>query len=175
MLVILFYLILAFSSNTPRLGQSDWFDRRLRSSEIFFHHPREFNWLARSFRTHLERMNQYYDEDQDITLDFKKYIFEYGPAFHQGNIGSEIVRAILSRGAISLIVQEGQWYLRVNIPILLPYHTVINVPPDRKERLITRIKNEISEISQRGGVGGGWTVFYYEGADTFDILIEAWP
>ena len=168
-LIILFYLLLLLVV-TPdtQLGQSDWFDRRPQSPEIFFHHPRSLNWLARSFRTHLERKSQYYNKDQDITSDFKRYIFD-GETFYRR---CESTRGIFSRGAVSLIVQEGQWYLRVNIPILLPHHTIINMPPDRRERLISLFQNEVVRRSQ---LEGGWTIFYDKGADTFDILIEVNP
>ena len=175
-LAILFYAFLCiwFAPDHlfRQLGEEYWFDRR-HSHSIFWGYPSIFCRFARNFRTHLEMKNLHFDEDQDITFYFKKYIFEFEyESMRSRHFRAEIISSILLRGGISLIVQEGQWYLRVNIPILLPHYTIINVPPDRKERLISLIRNE---IARRARPEGGWPIFYDDGADTFDILIVVCP
>ena len=58
---------------------------------------------------------------------------------------------MLITGGVSLIVQEGKWYLRVNIPILFRYHIDIDMTPERRERLIALIKERIY-LESRGDI-----------------------
>jgi hypothetical protein len=137
-----------------------------RNTDWFFRTPESVLWTARSYRTYVEGENRRFDGDQDITLDFEKYLFEREPDMHFRN---DRFHGILSRGGVSLIVKEGQLFLRVNIPVLLPHYTNINIPLQQREKLIAAIKKKVSELSQ---AENGSTRYFYDGnADTYDMPV----
>jgi len=136
-------------------------------ADSFFYFNAGYLRHARSYRTYLEKQNQYYDGERDITLDFEKYAFEH----EYIKYSDEGFRSMISRGGLSLTVQDGQWYLRVNIPVLLPYYIDFNMPLYQRERVISLIKDNVARQAERGRI----QVLYDEDADIYDIFVEAWP
>jgi len=135
----------------------------MRYLDWFNNFPVELIREASNYRTYLEKENRHYDEDRDITDDFKKYFYEHAREALRGN---EKFRGILSRGGVSFVVQGGQWYQRVNIPVLLPHYINLNMPLEHKEELISAIK----KMERNPEV-----VFYDGISDTYDVLIRLRP
>jgi hypothetical protein len=103
---------------------------------------------------------------------------------------------MFSNGGIALIVEGGEWYVCVNVPVLLRYYIHINVPPQKIKKIVSSIKEKISskpfgpnrkpvEIVANATAAGGWPLYlktpsvvdlvFYDGSeDVFYTPVTWW-